>query len=143
MEYLKPHRAHFFRKISIWPYLGKKPKMPKNKFFSFFKKIFSLVFPGNGLEWKSYCYLFFSANLHILENSYSWQCIKRVRIQSYSGPHFPRIFPHTDEIYQWTLSVFVCCGQACPVFAKVLQINKLPISLERDEWLSWIFAYSS
>ena len=26
-------------------------------------------------------------------------CVKSVRIQSYSGPHFPRITPNTDTFY--------------------------------------------
>ena len=35
-------------------------------------------------------------------------CIKYVRIRSYSGPHFSRIFPHLDWIWRYTpyLSVF-------------------------------------
>ena len=37
-----------------------------------------------------------------------WHCIKRVRIQSYSGPHFSLIFPHFDWIQRDTsyLSIF-------------------------------------
>ena len=30
--------------------------------------------------------------------SYILHCVKRVRIRSYSGPHFYRIFPHSDCI---------------------------------------------
>ena len=34
-------------------------------------------------------------------------CVKRVRIRSYSGPHFSRIFPHSDWIRRDTyLTVF-------------------------------------
>ena len=33
-------------------------------------------------------------------------CIKSARIRSYSGPHFPRIFPHSDWIRRDTISPY-------------------------------------
>ena len=33
-------------------------------------------------------------------------CVKSVRIRSYSGPHFSRIFPHSDWIRRDKFSVF-------------------------------------
>ena len=32
-------------------------------------------------------------------------CVKSVRIWSYSGPHFPRIFPHSDMEYLFVFSL--------------------------------------
>ena len=39
---------------------------------------------------------------------FAYHCVKRVRIRSYSGPHFSRNFPHSDWIRRDTeyLSVF-------------------------------------
>ena len=36
--------------------------------------------------------------LSSLDENSNWHCVKRVRIRSYSGPHFSRIFPHSDWI---------------------------------------------
>ena len=33
-------------------------------------------------------------------------CVKRARVRSYSGPHFPRIFPHSDWIRRDTISPY-------------------------------------
>ena len=44
-----------------------------------------------------------------------YQYVKRVRIRSYSGPHFFRIFPHSDRIWRDTeyLSVFSLNAGKC------------------------------
>ena len=48
---LKPNGAGFFRKKSIWPFLGKKgPKRAQNEVFGNFMKIESLVFSDFGPE---------------------------------------------------------------------------------------------
>ena len=36
----------------------------------------------------------------------TFQCVKSVRIRSYSGPHFPRIFPHSDWIRRDSISPY-------------------------------------
>ena len=33
-------------------------------------------------------------------------CVKRVRVRSYSGPHYPLIFPHSDWIRRDTISPY-------------------------------------
>ena len=46
---------------------------------------------------------FHTTKIKIIFVSHKWSqnhCVERVRIQSYSGPHFFRIFPHSD----WTQS---------------------------------------
>ena len=49
----------------------------------------------------------------IVSDAYSWycQCVKRVRIRSYSSPHFPRIFPHSDWIRRVSLRIQSECGK--------------------------------
>ena len=56
------------------------------------------------------------AKSSILEFYY---CVKRVRIRSYSGPHFSRIFPHSDWIRRDTpyLSVLSSNVEKCGRYA--------------------------
>ena len=40
-----------------------------------------------------------------IAKKWSWQCVKGVHTRSYSGPHFSRIFPHSDWIRIDTLRI--------------------------------------
>ena len=52
-------------------------------------------------------FIFFKASLFILTTTaqhMKFHGVKRVQIRSYSGPHFSRIFPHSDWILRDTYS---------------------------------------
>ena len=75
---------------------------------------------------------------------YNYHCVKRVRIRSYSGPPFSRIFPHSDWIQRDTeyLSVFSLnagkCGKNADqnnseygLFLSRVQLNEITQSNEK------------
>ena len=45
-----------------------------------------------------YCRCLFLSKWKVLFFQRTQHCVKSVRIRSYSGPHFPPIFPHSDWI---------------------------------------------
>ena len=47
-------------------------------------------------------------NFLVMFPKHKENCVKRVRVQSYSGPYFSRIFPHSDWIRRDTEYLSVC-----------------------------------
>ena len=66
-----------------------------------------------GKKWNPYSCVIIITNEDYWVNIIRYHCVKRVRIRSYSGPHFPRIFPHSDWIRRDTVSLRIQseCGK--------------------------------
>ena len=101
----------------------------KDKVFSFFKKILSLVFSSSGLVFGFLVQASYLTKFMFL--SYSLECSSPIRLQ---GSLNCNISCMQLDIY-WSSNmiyfILVRCCHLFPGMPKVLQNDKLPISLER------------
>ena len=55
---------------------------------------------------------------------YPKHCVKIARIRSYSGPHFSRIFPHSDQNNS-EYGHFLCSETSFPIIQPIMTTNNV------------------